>query len=147
RSLLRGAPGRQGLSRRGPDGSRMAAGDTGGDPAAASAGRAVINSARRREPRRRASETVAQLTLEETNDCSGMLNRRDAGYTLKPNEARYIRNIFASPSGEAILRGGYDLWGDTNSGAPVRGIHRFYTPTLTHLLAASGTGIYVDTGS
>ena len=87
------------------------------------------------------------MTLVEINDFSGMLNLRDAAYKLRPNEARDIRNIIASPSGEARLRGGYDLWGDTKSGAPVRGIHRFYTPTLMHLLAASGTGIYVDTGS
>ena len=83
------------------------------------------------------------MTLVEINDFSGMLNLRDAAYKLRPNEARDIRNIIASPSGEARLRGGYDLWGDTKSGAPVRGIHRFYTPTLMHLLAASGTGIVI----
>jgi len=45
------------------------------------------------------------------------------------------------------LRGGYDLWGDTKSGKPVRGIHRFYSPALTQLLVASGKSIYVDDGS
>src|SRR5690606_41568485 len=56
-------------------------------------------------------------------------------------------NSSASKSVEARFRGGYDLWDDTKSGAQVRGIHRFYTRTLMHLLEASGTGIYVDTGS
>lgn len=91
---------------------------------------------------------VAQnLSLVEINDFSGMLNLSLSPYTIAPNEARDIRNLIADPSGQATLRGGYDLWGDTKSGKPVRGIHRFYSPALTQLLVASGKSIYVDDGS
>jgi len=91
---------------------------------------------------------VAQnFSLVEINDFSGMLNLSLSPYTIAPNEARDIRNLIADPSGQATLRGGYDLWGDTKSGKPVRGIHRFYSPALTQLLVASGKSIYVDDGS
>lgn len=77
------------------------------------------------------------------NDFSGGLNLKDSPYYLKDNEAAECTNLVFDRTGRADVRAGYTLYGDTLAAAPIRGMHRFYTPTLKQLLVAAGTDIYL----
>lgn len=81
------------------------------------------------------------------NDFSGGLNLKDSPHFLRPNEAAECRNLIFERTGEATVRRGYVLWGDTGTGQPVRGMHRFYGPMGPQLLVTSGGSIWLGDDS
>lgn len=77
-------------------------------------------------------------------DFSGGINLKDSPYSMRPNEAADCANFIFSRTGEAQVRRGYTLLKDTETGAPVQGMFRFYGSTIPYLLVVSNGKLFIN---